>query len=191
MLGKDFVPSCFVDTLFILSPKRKLPAKNSNQGGKCSHDPATTPSAWGSLRVLAPSFHGARATPTSQLYKPKPRAANKMPRGTQLLRARSGTCRRVLLESPGSSDHISGAARWGTERGLVCWLGGTRSCSSATGWSLSVMIPGCLGRCQDTGAEMQRWMLPPRSGKLSNVDIDAPSTPSPPGDSGMATLPPR
>lgn len=35
-----------------------------------------------------------------------------MPTGTQPRTARAGTCRRVLPENPGSSDHISGAALW-------------------------------------------------------------------------------
>ncbi|CAK6443988.1 unnamed protein product [Pipistrellus nathusii] len=125
MLGKDFVPSCFVDTLFILSPKPKLPAKNSNQGGERSPDTAATPSARGSPRPR-PQLSRGPSSSHFTVKHPKPRAADKMPRGTQVLRARSGTCGRVPLENPGSSDYIPG-----TERGLVRWLGGKRSCSSA------------------------------------------------------------
>lgn len=121
--------------------------------------------------VLALNLHSPRTAPTSQLKKLKPRIANKTPKGT-------------VLEDPGLSDHIGCTSLQGNGGGS-CLLGfdgissyGNCFCSSATGWSLSVMIPGPPGRHRDTGAEMQSWMLPSPSGKLRNADMDVPCSPS-------------
>lgn len=134
-------------------------------------EPPVFPVPGGSTCVLALNLHSTRTAPTSQLKKLKPRIANKTLKGT-------------VLEDPGLSDHIGCTPLQGNG-GESCLLGfdgiasyGNCFCSSATGWSLSVMIPGPPARHRDTGAEMQSWMLPSPSGKLRNADMDVPCSPS-------------
>lgn len=111
--GKRLCSILFCRHALHLKPKPKLPAKNSNQGENRGHDATTTSSSssvrWarGSACVFALHLHGIPAPPASQLKKLRPRVANKMPKGTQLPSGRSGTCPQVLIENPGSSDHVS------------------------------------------------------------------------------------
>lgn len=151
MLGKDFVPSCFVDMLFILSLKPKLPAKNSNGGEKCGHDTAPTscasgvPSAWGSLCVLTLNLRDRPSSP--RLTAERTELLTRCPKAPSCeavdLERVPGSCLRVLaLLAP------SAAPPWGHGGGsrLLGFDGNASAHLLPEAGPIGSQVPGPQGR---------------------------------------------